>query len=76
MKVETFVKSLIQSGFTEEQSQQVVRVMEDMADIKLSPVLAQVEGILHKEINSQTWKIVSFVVAIVGVGIAVLKYSH
>jgi len=45
MNKETIVKSLRQVKFDEEQSLQLVNAMEDIAEIKVSPILAEIKAV-------------------------------
>ncbi len=52
----------------------VMATKSDIADMKAS--MANLEGALHKELSAQTWKILSWFVAVIGLVFAIARYIH
>jgi len=46
----------------------------DITDMKAS--MANLETALHKEISAQTWKILSWFMAVIGLVFAIARYIH
>ncbi|HEV2651700.1 MAG TPA: hypothetical protein VGU69_10610 [Rhizomicrobium sp.] len=83
MKTETIVNALRQVGFDETQSLQLVNAMEDVSEIKVSPILAKIELIasemqakIHQESVTQLRWMVGAVLAAGGLVFAILKFLH
>lgn len=52
----------------------VMATKSDIADMKAS--MANLEGTLHRELSAQTWKILSWFVAVIGLVFAIARYIH
>ena len=76
MKVETVVNALLQVGFDEKKAKQLVLAMEDTAEIKVSPAVAELKLFVHQEMTSLTWKLIGFMLGGLAAVAAILKYVH
>jgi len=73
-RVERQVEAAISRGQEAVRAEMHDQLMTKADGTKLEASLHKMEANLHKALNEQTWKLVTFVVAANGIMLAVLKY--